>query len=121
MPFSAKEAMATQKIFVGWTTVDSAAAAEKLAAGLVAARLAACTQVDGPMTSHYIWEGKHERATEWRVWVKFSAARAKKIAAWLKQHHPYCTPQWLAVEAAAVAGPYRQWVVANTRTKSKTK
>ncbi len=106
--------MATAKILIGWTTVDSAAAAKKLAAGLVAARLAACAQVDGPVTSHYIWQGKQERTKEWRIWVKFPTPRAKEIEAWLKAHHPYSTPQWLAVEAAAVAGPYREWVVGNT-------
>jgi periplasmic divalent cation tolerance protein len=113
--------MATAKILIGWTTVDSAAAAEKLAAGLVAARLAACAQVDGPVTSHYIWQGKQEHTTEWRVWVKFPAPRAKEIEAWLKAHHPYSTPQWLAVAAAAVAGPYRVWVVENTRAVSGKK
>jgi periplasmic divalent cation tolerance protein len=121
MLFSANADMATNKILVGWMTVDSAAAAEKLAAGLVAARLAACAQVDGPVTSHYIWQGKQERAKEWRVWVKFTASRAKDIEAWLKAHHPYSTPQWLAVEAAVVAESYREWVVENTRAKSKTR
>jgi periplasmic divalent cation tolerance protein len=116
---SAQEVMTNAKILIGWTTVDSAAVADKLAASLVAARLAACAQVDGPVTAHYIWEGKPERATEWRVWVKFPAKHAKKIAAWLKTHHPYSTPQWLAVEAAAVAGPYRRWVEASTHTPLK--
>jgi uncharacterized protein involved in tolerance to divalent cations len=55
------------------------------------------------------------------VWVKFTASRAKDIEAWLKAHHPYSTPQWLAVEAAVVAESYREWVVENTRAKSKTR
>ncbi len=107
--------MPAPKILIGWTTLDSAAAAHKLAAGLIAARLAACAQVDGPITSHYLWKGKQERTKEWRIWVKFPAKNAKKIEAWLKTNHPYSTPQWLAVEVAAVAEPYRRWVMAGIR------
>jgi periplasmic divalent cation tolerance protein len=107
--------MPSRKILVGWTTVDSRRKANALAKGLVAARLAACVAVDGPITSHYIWNKKQERAKEWRLWVKFPADRAGEIAAWLKANHPYSVPQWLAVEAATVAEPYRQWVIANTR------
>jgi len=107
--------MPQEKILVGWTTVNSAAVANKLAAGLVAARLAACVQVDGPITSHYSWNGKKERAKEWRLWVKSPTKHAKKLEAWLVAHHPYSTPQWLAVEAAAISQPYRKWVMENTR------
>jgi periplasmic divalent cation tolerance protein len=108
--------MAQEKILVGWTTVSSAEIANDLAAGLVAAHLAACVAVDGPVTSHYVWEGRQECSPEWRLWVKFPADRADEILAWLREHHPYSVPQWVAVEAAAVAQPYRAWVVASTRT-----
>jgi len=107
--------MHPEKIFIGWTTVDSAELANQLAAGLVAARLAGCVVVDGPVTSHYVWKAKQERAQEWRLTVKFPADRATEILAWLKAHHPYENPQWVAVEAASVSAPFRQWVVDNTR------
>ncbi len=110
---------APENIFIGWTTVDSAAAAEQLAAGLVSARLAACAQVDGPVTAHYIWKGKPERATEWRVWVKFPEARAEEIEQWLADRHPYSVPQWLAIPATIVAKPYRKWVAENTKEPIK--
>jgi periplasmic divalent cation tolerance protein len=107
--------MSSGEILVGWTTVDSVAVANQLAADLVAARLAACVAVDGPVTSHYIWEGKQERAAEWRLTIKFPADRAEEIADWLRAHHPYSNPQWLAVEVATVAESYRQWMLENTR------
>ncbi len=107
--------MSKPRILIGWTTVDSARVAGQIAVGLVAAKLAACTQVDGPVTSHYRWQGKQAHAKEWRIWVKFPAPKARKIAAWLKAHHPYSTPQWLAVEAKAVSEQYRKWVLQNSR------
>lgn len=108
--------MPSPKILIGWTTVDSAAAARQLATGLVAARLAACVQVDGPVESHYLWQGRQERAKEWRLWVKFPARQAKAVETWLAKHHPYSTPQWVAVEARAVARPYRDWVLSSAKT-----
>jgi len=113
--------MPREKILIGWTTVNSATAANKLAAGLVAARLAACVQVDGPVASHYIWKSKPERTREWRIWVKFSAKQAKAVETWLKKNHPYSTPQWLAVEAATVAEPYRKWILKNTHKARSAK
>ena len=54
-------------MFVAWTTTSNRADADRLATGAVEARLAACAQIDGPITSHYYWEGKLERAEEFRV------------------------------------------------------
>ena len=107
--------MPRAKILVGWTTVNSAPLARKFAAGLVAARLAACVQVDGPIVSHYEWNGKQTKSKEWRLWIKFSSPQAQAIEDWLCANHPYSTPQWLAVDAAIVAEPYRQWLLENTR------
>ena len=113
--------MPLDKILIGWTTVDSATAAEKLAAGLVSARLAACVAVDGPVTSHYWWEGKQERAEEWRLTVKFPVRRAEDVANWLAANHPYSVPQWIAVEADAVSEAYRDWVIASAKLSFPSK
>jgi len=113
--------MPQKKIFVGWTTLDSAPSADRFAVALVATRLAACVLVDGPVTSHYVWQGKQECAKEWRVWIKFPARHARKINTWLSANHPYATPQWLAVEAATMTEPYRQWVLGNTRKPATTR
>jgi periplasmic divalent cation tolerance protein len=98
-------------IMIGWTTAPDEATARTLAEGLVAARLAACAQVSGPIASFYSWDGALERAAEYRLSVKFPASRAAEIEAWLAAHHPYDTPQWLACHAAAVSGKYLKWVL----------
>jgi periplasmic divalent cation tolerance protein len=118
--FSAK-VMPRAKILVGWTTVDSARRAKQLAAGLVAARLAACVQVDGPIASHYVWKGKQTRTKEWRLWIKFSSLQARALEDWLRTYHLYSTPQWLAVEAVEVAKPYREWIMESTGARRTPK
>lgn len=99
---------------VAWTTVGSAADAEMLASGIVAAGLAACAQVDGPVTSHYRWEGRQERSTEWRITLKIPAPHLAAAEAWVAARHPYSTPQWIAVAADRVAENYLQWAAGNT-------
>ena len=45
-------------MLIAWTTVGTSAEAERLASDVVAAGLAACVQVEGPIVSHFRWEGK---------------------------------------------------------------
>lgn len=100
---------------VGWTTVDSAEAARKLADRLIEEKLAACVQIDGPMQAVFPWKERVECETEFRLWIKTRFALANDLEAFLKHEHPYDTPQWIAVPASAVADDYRQWVGESTR------
>lgn len=104
-------AMNPADLMIGWTTTDRRDVAERLARGLVEAGLAACVQVSGPIVSTYRWEGRLETAEEFRLAVKFAASRADDVAQWLAANHPYDTPQWVAVRAAAVGEKYLKWVL----------
>ena len=100
-------------LLVGWTTVGKREDADRLARGLVETRLAACVQIEGPVSSHYIWQGKAENAEEYRLTVKFIPARAAAVETWLSAHHPYDTPEWIVVRAEHVAEKYLSWARAN--------
>ena len=52
------------------TTTERREDADRIAQALVEARLAACVQVVGPITSTYRWRGKIETAQEWQCWAK---------------------------------------------------
>jgi periplasmic divalent cation tolerance protein len=101
-------------MLVAWTTTTERADAERLAHGAVAARLAACAQVDGPVKSFYRWEGKQEEATEYRIWFKCLRPNAAALEAWVHNHHPFDTPQWLVVDAEHVGEKYLSWAIANS-------
>ena len=96
---------------IGWTTLPSREEADRLASGAVEAGLAACAQVEGPVRSHHLWEGELRAEDEWRVTLKHAANRAEDLQAWILSRHPYAVPQWLSVDAAAVAPAYRAWVL----------
>ena len=100
-------------LLIGFTTVGNRDDAHRLARGLVEARLAACVQIDSPITSHYIWESRAETAKEFRLTIKFIPARAAAIEAWLVTHHPYDTPEWVVVRAEQVAEKYLSWARSN--------
>ena len=52
-------------MLIAWTTVPTKVIADKLAASAVHAHLAVCVQVEGPVVSHYIWEGVEEKSEEY--------------------------------------------------------
>ena len=100
-------------LLVGWTTVGNREDADRLARGLIESRLAACVQIEGPVTSQYIWQNKAETAEEYRLTVKFIPARAAAVETWLQEHHPYATPEWITVRAEHVAEKYLSWARTN--------
>lgn len=97
-------------LVIATTTVASDAQAQQLAAAIVQQRLAACVQIDGPISSHYRWQAAVQMDSEWRLTIKTTAAGARKIQQHLPQLHPYELPQWVVVAASDASSDYRQWV-----------
>jgi periplasmic divalent cation tolerance protein len=103
-------------MYIAWTTVGSREHAEHLAADVITRCLAACVQVDGPVASHYLWQGKAERAEEFRLTFKFLPEQRSALERHVLTAHPYDTPQWIVVRAEDVAEKYLSWARANTST-----
>jgi len=101
-------------MIIAWTTTELRADAERLARGAVEQRLAACTQIDGPITSFYQLGGKLESATEFRVWFKCLPTNASALSLWVHANHPYEVPQWIEVAAESVGEKYLSWSIANS-------
>jgi len=91
------------------TTVDDAAAADRLARGLIAERLAACVQITAPVLSHYRWQGKQECSREQRLEIKLLPERLEAALDWLATHHPYDTPELIVLPAQAERR-YADWM-----------
>lgn len=101
----------TEPIGIAWTTLPSREEADRIAAGAVDAGLAACAQVDGPVRSHYTWEGRTHAEDEYRVTFKFAEAQAQALETWVHARHPYAVPQWLSIRADHASPAYRAWVL----------
>lgn len=96
-------------MFIAWTTLATRDDAEKLAAEVVALGLAACAQVEGPILSHYIWEGRQERAEEFRLCLKCLPDKLAALETHVLGHHPYAIPEWLVIRADRVGEKYLSW------------
>ena len=92
------------------TTIDSREAADALAHGAVAARVAACAQVAGPILSTYWWEGRIETAQEWRITFKTTTGRYADLEAHLRGAHTYDVPEILCTPVTAGNPAYLSWL-----------
>lgn len=92
------------------TTCDSEEAANAMARNAVGSRLAACAQVEGPITSIYRWQGEVETTPEWRVTFKTTTASADALEASVVEHHPYETPEVLRTPVVGGSTAYLAWV-----------
>lgn len=101
-------------MLLAWTTVATRVDADRLAAEAVARGLAACVQVDGPIVSHYRWQGKTECTEEFRLCFKLLPAQAAALEAHVLAAHPYDTPEWIVVRAERVAEKYLSWAEASS-------
>lgn len=100
------------------TTVDSREAAQALSRSAVAARIAACAQVLGPVTSTYWWAGAVQTAQEWYVVFKTTAERYPALEAHIREHHSYEVPEIVLLPIVAGNPAYLRWVSDETRTPS---
>jgi periplasmic divalent cation tolerance protein len=107
-------APAPDAVAVVVTTTDSADEAERLARGLVEARLAACVQIVGPVRSAFRWEGSVSVETEWQLVVKTATARVDELSAWIAAEHSYDVPEVIAVPVVGGHAPYLRWVTDET-------
>jgi periplasmic divalent cation tolerance protein len=97
------------------TTTDSRAEAIELGHEAVAARLAACAQVTGPVASTYWWEEGLERAEEWLLLLKLPAHRYQAVADFLTERHSYDEPEIIATPIIAGSPSYLGWIDEETR------
>ena len=106
--------MADAEFLAVLTTTDTRERAQDLAAGAVERRLAACAQIDGPVTSVYRWQGTIETDTEWRVLYKTTATRYPDLVAHIEAVHTYDTPEIIATPVTAGGDAYLAWLRAET-------
>ena len=100
-------------MFIAWTTLATRADADRLAAEIVKLGLAVCAQVEGPVSSRYRWEGRQERTEEFRLCLKCLSDKLVALESHILTHHPYATPEWLAVRADRVGEKYLSWAGAS--------
>ncbi len=92
------------------TATDSQESARQIAAGIVKSRLAACSQIVGPILSTYWWEGEVKEAQEWLLILKSRSDLYIQVEEAITAAHPYDVPEILAVPVEAGGREYLDWL-----------
>jgi periplasmic divalent cation tolerance protein len=100
------------------TAVPSREEGLRIARSAVDARLAACVQVIGPMTSTYWWKGEVEVQQEYLLLLKTPAARYADLERHIWQEHSYDVPEIISLPVGAGLASYLAWMDEETRTRS---
>lgn len=105
---------ANSSICIVLCTCPDRAIAEKLATGLVEARLAACVNIIAEIRSVYRWEGKVQAESEVLMVIKSTSGHYQALESWLQDHHPYDVPEVLMLPVSEGLAPYLTWVIDET-------
>ena len=95
------------------TTSDSRAELDTLAENLVLARLVACGQVEGPITSAYTWEEEVKNSEEFKLTLKTAAEHVAAVETYIKENHSYDLPEIISFEVTT-SSEYQSWVEEET-------
>ena len=95
---------------------DARRVAEEIGDAAIEHRLAACANLEGPVSSTYRWKSVVEQAFEFVLWLKAPKANWDRIEALVLTHHPYEVPAMVALPCIQANAPYEAWVHENTDT-----
>lgn len=96
------------------TALPSEAQAAELAAAIVSARLGACVQLQA-IRSFYVWQDRAHDEAEWLLSIKTRSALYPRLETWLRERHPYDTPEIIRLPITAGDAAYLGWIAAQTR------
>ena len=92
------------------TATDSELSATSIARLLVERSLAGCSQVVGPATSTYIWEGEVKVAQEWLCLIKTRADLVEAVVEAVEEIHPYDVPEVITMPVIGGSKAYLNWL-----------
>jgi periplasmic divalent cation tolerance protein len=91
-------------------TTASKQEAEKIVQHLLEARLIACANIVGPVSSHFHWSGKLEKAEEYLIFMKSRRDLFAKLSEAIKVLHSYEVPEILALPVVEGSKAYMDWL-----------
>ncbi len=103
------------------TNLPDRASAERLADGLIEARVAACINILAPCRSVYRWKGEVQHDEEHPVLIKTAGERYPALEAAIRAAHPYELPEIIAVPVERGLPAYLDWVAEQTGVRASNR
>ena len=91
-------------------TTASKEEAETIVQRLLEARLIACANIVGLVSSHFHWSGKIEKAEEYLILMKSRKDLFEKLSETVKALHSYEVPEILALPIVEGSKAYMDWL-----------
>lgn len=91
----------------------------EIARSLIEARLAACAQVVGPITSTYRWKGDVQVDEEYLLLIKTAAARYADVEAHVHRMHSYSVAEIISVPINSGLASYLEWMDEETQAPGR--
>jgi len=92
------------------TTIDTREHADAIALKLLQKQLAACVQIEGPISSSYRWNDEIKNSTWWRCIIKTTAEKYDEVERTIRSFHPYEEPEIIGFPIAAGSFTYLKWI-----------
>ncbi len=96
-------------------TTSSKQEAENIAQKLLEHKLIACANIVGPVSSHFHWSGKIERAEEYLILMKSRSDLLGEISKAVDELHSYDVPEVLCLPVVGGSEGYLGWLEATLR------
>ncbi|MFC1819820.1 divalent-cation tolerance protein CutA [Thermodesulfobacteriota bacterium] len=93
-----------------FTTTDKKENAHNIAREVIDKRLAACTQIIGPVTSTFRWKDNIVEEEEWLLIMKTRSDLYKELENTIKGIHTYEVPEILALPVVNANQDYLDWL-----------
>ncbi|RLV59535.1 divalent-cation tolerance protein CutA [Parashewanella curva] len=97
------------------TSVADLDQAKTLAKLLVNSKLAACVQCYPQVSSIYLWKGEICEDQEVILHIKCLKKHMPKLEKLIENHHPYDTPELIALPIDQSSEPYLDWIKTSTQ------
>ena len=91
-------------------TAKDVAEAQKIAGGLLEAKLIACANLVLEVQSFFWWQGKIDKANEVLLVLKTQASLVEMVTAKVKSLHSYDVPEVIALPIIAGNKDYLNWI-----------
>ena len=96
------------------TTFPDIDTAQRLAEGMVQAKMAACVNIVPAGQSIYLWENNLCKESEYLAVIKTMDSRYQALEEYIKRHHPYELPEIVATQITNGSIEYLSWLETNT-------
>lgn len=100
----------TSRYMIALVTAPDLKTARRIARQALETRLTACANLIPKIESHYWWQGKLESSAEVLIVFKATDSCLANLEKLVMAHHPYDTPEFIAISLTSGNARYLQWL-----------